>query len=131
MTNPILEALSAWVEATDAYSECEPGIDPAPLTRAADALVGRIDDLARPQRPAAIPASEWDQTLAAIMQTIQAVSDRFTSGEYSDDDTDAPCDVEWDVHSLVAAVDPSYQIPEEIEPSHVVGTAFPHPTDDI
>lgn len=138
----LLNALHTWVAATDAYSECERGLPPQPLARAAASLVGeildwgaayeKVGDLRRRRRgKGGMSRLAWTRAIGDIVRTIQAVSLRFIGDEYGDDDTDSPCDVEWDVHSLIRVVDPTYEIPGEIEPSHVVGTVFPHPSDEV
>lgn len=119
MTHPIIDALAAWIDATDAYSECDRGVDSAPLRVARDALATAIETHAgaAPQAP-------------AVVATMLEVSSRFISDEYSDDDTDAPCDVEWDVHNLVHVIDPSHVVPEDVRPASVVDHVFPHAWDE-
>jgi hypothetical protein len=73
----------------------------------------------------------WRVRATVVVTNLLALTGRFLEERYSYDDTDGPCDVEWDVHSLVHAIEPIHTIPEEVAPSGVMGTAFPHPSDDI
>lgn len=137
----LLNALRTWIDASDAYSECDCGLPPQPIARAATTLAHElidwgnahadVGDLRRRRRAkGGMTRTAWLQAVNTITQTMQAVSLRFIGDEYGDDDTDAPCDVEWDVHSLIHAVDPSHEIDDSLQPSHVVGTVFPHPSDE-
>lgn len=137
----MLAALDAWVAASNAYAGCERGLPPQPISITATALIQRvvdwgkahqqIGDLRRRRKGGGgMSRLAWERAVAGIIQAVSWVSLRFVSDQFGDDDTDAPCDVEWDVHSLIRAVDSTHQIPAEIEPSHVVGTVFPHPSDE-
>lgn len=121
MTNKdkVLAALTLWMNATHAFDNCERGLDKRPITVAGDALADAIFEFAG-----------RGSIACAVVASLSAVSQRFISDEYGDDDTDAPCDVEWAVHSLVASLDKTHVIPEEIEPAHVADSVFPHPSDE-
>lgn len=66
----------------------------------------------------------------AIARNVIALSGSFLWGVYTDSDTDAPCDVEWDVHNLTKAILPSYKIPADVGPAYVMGTVYPTPEGD-
>lgn len=114
----VADALDAWLTACEAFAEFRAHASDGTRLAAARDVLGAL--------VAPIP----HEHTRAVLAQISVVSDRFGMGQYSDDDTDAPCDVEWDVHSLLAAVDPAHVVPDEVEPSHVVGTCFPHPDDE-
>jgi hypothetical protein len=124
MLNPLLSALDAWVAATSQYSEHSPPPDHAGVLAAATcALMHKLCPFL------GMPA--WRVRATVIATNLLALTGRFIDERYGDDDTDGPCDVEWDVHSLVRAIEPIHVIPGEVVPAHVVGTAFPHPSDEI
>jgi len=126
----VLDALSAWVQATDAFSECERGLDKRPVLSAATTLASAVADFAGRYGRPGLPRSTMRRHARNIVVNLAQVTSAFTSDEYGDDDTDAPRDVEWDVHRLLHAADPKHVIPDEIEPAHVVSTVFPHPSDE-
>jgi hypothetical protein len=65
-----------------------------------------------------------------IIRNLIGLSGQFLWNVYTDSDTDAPCDLEWDVHHLQKAIDDSYTIPDDVEPAYVMGTVYPTPDDE-
>ena len=118
-TESLIEHLNEWVEATTAYSD-----DPLPNNqRLIDSSHELIGDL-RNYTPYGHDEHHhgWQ-----ISELVLGVSARFIFGHYTDSDTDAPADVEYDVHNHAAAVDPLYQVPEDITPAYVIGTVYDTP----
>lgn len=66
----------------------------------------------------------------AIMTALLDLSARFLWDDYTDSDTDAPCDLEWDVHHLQQALNPSHVFPADIQPAYVMATVFSGPPED-
>lgn len=117
MTNNILSALTAYLAACNEYADF-PDIapDPRPLVAATIALNAAIK----------LPHDHPEFSNVFNLQTnIERVASAFVFDSYSDDDTDAPCDIESDVHHLCHLLDPSHVIPEDAQAGHVIETVYP------
>jgi hypothetical protein len=64
-----------------------------------------------------------------IRHNLVGLSGQYLWDDYTDSDTDARCDVEWDVWQLAKACNPSLVVPEDVEPAYVLGTVFSPPPD--
>lgn len=118
----LLEALDNWLEGTTAFA------DGGPVTQEQKMeFLNYTIYLIKAIRDAVSTDSPEYRLSYYIAESAMAVTARFLFDSYSDDDTDAPCDVEYDVHELIAHLDPTYTRPEEINPSYVIGTQYPPP----
>ena len=68
----------------------------------------------------------------AIRRHLIELSGQFLWDDYTDSNTDEPCDIEWDVHHLQADINPNYVIPsiDDVGPAYVSGTVYPTPDVD-
>lgn len=112
-TEALLEALHDWLEACAARVELALPLRRYPLRRATDRLCAAIG--------AAAPGSVAGELIASCARGVTAALEADRLG---DDAAEAPADVEWDVHNLVAAIDPSHAVPDDVEPAGVTGTIF-------
>lgn len=63
-----------------------------------------------------------------IMQDVQEETIRHLSNHFTDSDTDAPCDVEWDLMNFVREVNPDQGLWDDgIEPAYVRNTVYDTP----
>jgi hypothetical protein len=127
---PVLDALADWVQATDPFTlpaEEITGEMRLNLVEATRKLNSAIIDLV----PYSQEAPEELRSLAYnIRAHVRDLSMQFIVDEYTDSNTDEPCDVEWDVTGLVMMKDPTYVRPDEITPAYVANT-LPGPPEDL
>jgi hypothetical protein len=120
---PVLDALADWVNACDPYTAPLHFDDITDemhlaLAKAARTLAAAIIDL--------VPYAEHEDEGNSLWQkayntraTMRDLTGQFLLNDYTDSNTDEPCDVEWNVTGLVQLVDPTYQRPDEIQPAYV------------
>lgn len=65
-----------------------------------------------------------------ITRNLIGLSGQYLWDDYTDSDVDARCDVEWDVHMLQKALDPTHTIPDDVEPAYVMATIFTKDEED-
>lgn len=102
------------------------------LIRTTDELVHQLQEIR-----VALPGEDYPRKLHPqfsqanhIVRSLIDLSGSFLWGNYTDSDTDAPCDLEWDVHHLQRDLNPAHVIPEDVEPAYVMGTVYPTPEDE-
>jgi hypothetical protein len=112
---PILDKLADWVTACDPYTIPEPSAEnPLALVEAGRALNSAIIDL--------VPYSSEDEIRSKayyVRAHIRDLTAQFIFHEYTDSNTDEPCDAEWNVTGLLMLVHPEYQRPDDIRPAYV------------
>ena len=128
---PVLDALANWVQACDPYTapmDADEITDEMRLT-----LVNATRDLNKAIIDLA-PYSSTDDNLRSLgyytRAHIRDLSAQFLTDEYTDSNTDEPCDAEWNVTGLVMLAHPEYKRPDDIRPGYVGYLIDKGPADD-
>jgi hypothetical protein len=124
---PVLDALADWVQATDPYTVPFDVTDDIrlELVRTTKALNSAIVDLV-PYPSQVRPGDEGWETANNLWHLayhtrvhIRELSGQFLMEDYTDSNTDEPCDAEWNVTGLVMLVHPEYKRPDFVRPGYV------------
>lgn len=122
----MIEALNNWLECVR-----HEDIDKFHLVLATQSLVDELNTISVAYRtPEGSTLHPQFSEAFNINRNLIGLSAQFLWGLYTDSDTDAPCDIEWDVHHLMKAILPSYEIPADVGPAYVMGTVYPTPDGD-
>ena len=124
---PVLDALAEWIDATDPYTTPLDITDEVrlELNRAARVLNSAIVDLV-PYPSQVLPGDDGWKTQNDLWHLayhtrrhIRDLTGQFLLEDYTDSNTDEPCDAEWNVTGLVMLVHPEYERPDDIRPGYV------------
>jgi hypothetical protein len=135
---PVLDALADWVQATEPYTTPIGITDEIrlELNRAARVLNSAINDLI-PYQSQVRPGDEGWETANNLWSLayhtrahIRDLTGQFLLEEYTDSNTDEPCDAEWNVTGLVMLIHPDYERPDDIRPGFVGYLIDEGPKDD-
>lgn len=120
--NDPADALNEWLEACGPYCEPRDGTDAEAieLIRTAKALVEFLRSSTAYEH--ADHHNAW-----MIGDNVLHLSMQFLTGQYTDSDTDAPCDIEWDVYSFLERAIEGYKRPADHYPAYVLSTIYPTP----
>jgi len=127
-THPLLEALEKWLKAVDPWtwpaSEADLTSDQVlQLVTTTRELRRQIGDLActATGEPPNVVLHPLFSDGHALIRNLIGLSGSFLWQHYTDSDTDSPCDMEWDVHTLLEKADIGYTKPvdEYLQPAYV------------
>jgi len=126
-TNTIVMALEQWVEATSPYCEPrKPGREEEVLfVERTRWLLFLLKEISHKELDG---KGLWGDSFA-IRRSIMGLSAQFLWDDYTDSNTDEPCDVEWDVHTLLSKLDKDHKVPDEVRPAYV-GNYYEGPKED-
>lgn len=129
-TQNILSALNEFLKTLRDYTDfCDdPNFVPSPdlhlkIRATTVALVATIRNAVK------LRDSEYANSFALISETIFLAA-RFMFEHFTDSDVDSICDVEYDIHCYVRALDPTHVIPDDVSPACVLETIYPHPPEN-
>lgn len=126
----ITEQLERLISSYEPY--CEPrDATPEEEAEMISASKEMLAEISRVTEGVTVASSLWSKSFT-ITRNLADLSGRFLFGLYSDSDTDAPCDLEYDLCKLREALDPEYSMPspDEVQPAYVMATAFASPEND-
>ena len=121
----LMPALQCWCDVV-----FEESWEQMTLMNATQLLCDALESVARVREannPGPRELPEFVSEALQIRQKLVDLSGRYLWHTFTDSDVDARCDIEWDVHKLQQAIDPTHVIPSDVEPAFVLAHTFPAP----